>query len=113
MKKSVSILLLAVLICSLFAGCSIETKTQSGTEESKYNFYYLNAAETVLKEEPYEPKEETTEFMVKDLLQKLGKKEVPDGGVSLLPEDVSINSYDVQDDLLVIDFSKEYNNYFR
>lgn len=48
--------------------------------------------------------------MVKDLLQKLGKKEVPDGGVSLLPEDVSINSYDVQDDLLVIDFSKEYNN---
>ena len=73
MKKSVSILLLAVLICSLFAGCSIETKTQSGTEESKYNFYYLNAAETVLKEEPYEPKEETTEFMVKDLLQKLGK----------------------------------------
>ena len=110
MKKSVSILLLAVLICSLFAGCSIETKTQSGTEESKYNFYYLNAAETVLKEEPYEPKEETTEFMVKDLLQKLGKKEVPDGGVSLLSEDVSINSYDVQDDLLVIDFSKEYNN---
>ena len=110
MKKSVSILLLAVLICSLFAGCSIETKTQSGTEESKYNFYYLNAAETVLKEEPYEPKEETTEFMVKDLLQKLGKKEVPDGGVILLQEDVSINSYDVQDDLLVIDFSKEYNN---
>lgn len=106
MKKSVSILLLAALICSLFAGCSIETKTQSGTEESKYSFYYLNASETVLKEEPYEPKEETTEFMVKDLMQKLGKKEVPDGGVSLLPEEVSINSYDVQDDLLVIDFSK-------
>ena len=110
MKKSVSILLLAALICSLFAGCSIETKTQSGTEESKYSFYYLNASETVLKEEPYEPKEETTEFMVKDLMQKLGKKEVPDGGVSLLPEEVSINSYDVQDDLLVIDFSKEYSD---
>ena len=109
MKKSVSILLLAALICSLFAGCSIETKIQSGTEESKYSFYYLNASETVLKEEPYEPKEETTEFMVKDLMQKLGKKEVPDGGVSLLPEEVSINSYDVQDDLLVIDFSKEYS----
>ena len=78
MKKSVSILLLAALICSLFAGCSIETKIQSGTEESKYSFYYLNASETVLKEEPYEPKEETTEFMVKDLMQKLGKKEVPE-----------------------------------
>ena len=43
-------------------------------------------------------------------MQKLGKKEVPDGGVSLLPEEVSINSYDVQDDLLVIDFSKEYSD---
>ena len=113
MKKSVSILLLAALICSLFAGCSIETKIQSGTEESKYSFYYLNASETVLKEEPYEPKEETTEFMVKDLMQKLGKKEVPDGGVSLLPEEVSINSYDVQDDLLVIEMTgKTFAEYF-
>ena len=110
MKKSVRVLLLAVLACVFLAGCSIETKNQSATEESKYSFYYLNAAETVLKEEPYTPKEETTEFMVKDLLQKLGKKEVPDGNVSLLPEDVSINSYDVQDNLLVIDFSKEYSD---
>ena len=53
MKKSVSILLLAALICSLFAGCSIETKIQSGTEESKYNFYYLNAAISRLRPMQY------------------------------------------------------------
>ena len=29
--------------------------------------------------------------MVKDLMQKLGSKDAPDGEISLLPEDVSIN----------------------
>ena len=47
--------------------------------------------------------------MVKDLMQKLGSKDAPDGEISLLPEDVSINSYEVQKDLLVVDFSKEYS----
>ena len=108
MKRISKVLLLALMVCTLFAGCSIET-IQSKKEDSKYNFYYLNTNETALKSEPYEPKEETTEFMVKDLLQKLGKKEVPDGGVSLLPENVSVSSYDLQDNLLIIDFSKEYS----
>lgn len=109
MKKKSGVLLLALLmVCTLFTGCSIET-IQSKQEESKYNFYYLNTSETVLKSEPYEPKEETKEYMVKALLQKLGNRETPEGGVSLLPEDVSVNSYDLQEDLLIIDFSKEYS----
>ena len=111
MKKYGRVLLLAVLICSFLAGCSIETKKDDNADaDSKYRFYYLNTAETVLKYESYTPAEETTEAMVKELLQKLGKKETPEEGVSLLPEDVSINSYDVQEDLLVIDFSKEYSS---
>ena len=108
MKKISGVLLLALLICTLFGGCSIET-IQSKEEDSKYNFYYLNTNETVLKSEPYEPKEETKEYMVKELLQKLGSREVPEDGISLLPENVSVNSYDLQDDLLTIDFSKEYS----
>ena len=48
--------------------------------------------------------------MVKDLLQKLEDREVPEGRVSLLPDNVAIKSYDVQKDLLVIDFSKEYSS---
>lgn len=108
MKKISGVLLLAVLVCSLLAGCSIET-IRPKEEDSKYSFYYLNTNETLLKSEPYEPKEETKEYMVKELLQKLGNKEAPEGGISLLPEKISINSYDVQDDLLTIDFSKEYS----
>lgn len=108
MKRISRVLLLVLLVCTLFSGCSIET-IQSGKEDSKYEFYYLNTNETVLKSEPYEPKEETKDYMVKELLQKLGSREVPEDGISLLPENVSVNSYDVQDDLLVIDFSKEYS----
>lgn len=110
MKKKINMLLLAALICSLLAGCSIETKSSKDSEnDSKYHLYYLNESETVLREEAYNPKEETTDFMVKDLMQKLGSKDAPESEISLLPEDVSINSYEVQEDLLVIDFSSEYS----
>ena len=108
MKKIFHVLLLAVLVTSLLAGCGIETKKTQ--EDSKYSLYYLSAAETSLKTEAYTPKEETKEFMVKDLLQKLEDREVPEGRASLLPDNVAIKSYDVQKDLLVIDFSKEYSS---
>ncbi|MBU5481021.1 GerMN domain-containing protein [Blautia sp. MSJ-19] len=111
MKKYIRVLLLAALVCSLLAGCSIETKSnKTSQEDSKYHLYYMNESETALKEAPYSPEEDSTDFMVKDLMQKLGSKEAPDGDVSLLPEDVSINSYEVQKDLLVIDFSDEYSS---
>lgn len=75
MKKYIRVLLLAALVCSLLAGCSIETKSSKDSQdESKYHLYYLNESETVLREEPYSPGEETADFMVKDLMQKLGAK---------------------------------------
>ena len=94
MKKYIRVLLLAALVCSLLAGCVFETKkaVRDSQDESKYHLYYLNESETLLREEPYSPGEETADFMVKDLMQKLGSKDAPDGEISLLPEDVSINS---------------------
>ena len=84
MKKYIRVLLLAALVCSLLAGCSIETKSSKDSQdESKYYLYYLNESETVLREEPYSPGEETADFMVKDLMQKLGSKDAPDGEIRL------------------------------
>ena len=80
MKKISGVLLLALLVCTLFAGCSIET-IQSKEEESKYNFYYLNTNETRLKSETYEPEEEKKEYMVKALIQKLGSREIQEDGI--------------------------------
>ena len=47
MKKIFHVLLLAVLVTSLLAGCGIKTKKTQ--EDSKYSLYYLSAAETSLK----------------------------------------------------------------
>ena len=100
MKRISGVLLLALLVCTLFAGC-IET-IQSKQEDSKYNFYYLNTNETALKSETYEPKEETKEYMVKELIQMLGSTDVPEDGIGLLPENVSVSSYDLQDDAEIL-----------
>ncbi len=56
MKKKIKILLLAALVCSLLAGCSIETKSSKDSQdESKYHLYYLNESETVLVKRTYPP----------------------------------------------------------
>ena len=46
-------------------------------EQENYNFYYMNTGETSLKKEIYEPQEETTDFMLKDLMQRLSSKDAP------------------------------------
>ena len=76
MKKFLSVLLLAVSVCMLAAGCSIEVEEQT---PDQYSFYYLNTAETTLEREAYEPKEETTDFMVRELMQSIGNGKAPGG----------------------------------
>ena len=95
----------------LAAGCSIEVEEQQTPD--KYSFYYLNAAETTLEREAYEPKEESADFMVRELMQSIGNRKVPEDGIALLPEEVILNSYDFQDDVLVIDFSAQYHEMSR
>lgn len=111
MKKFLSVLLLAVSVCMLAAGCSIEVEEQQTPD--KYSFYYLNAAETTLEREAYEPNEESADFMVRELMQSIGNRKVPEDGIALLPEEVILNSYDFQDDVLVIDFSAQYHEMSR
>ena len=50
--------------------------------------------------------------MVRELMQSIGNRKVPEDGIALLPEEVILNSYDFQDDVLVIDFSAQYHEMF-
>lgn len=113
MKKIISVLLLAWMLCLLLAGCTIETKTTEDEEKPKYSLYYLNEKETGLESQPYSPEEETTEFMVRDLMQWLGETEAPENMLMLLPENVTVNSYDLQKETLAVDFSAEYSDMSR
>lgn len=107
MKKIIRILLLAVLVCVAAAGCSIET-AEKEQEKAEYHYYYINVSETTLKREVYEPKDETRDFMVRELMQNISSRKTPEDGIALLPENVALNSYDFRGDTLVIDFSRQY-----
>ena len=81
--------------------------------ENPYFCFYLDKDETILEAREYLPEQEDTEFMLKDLMQLLGSK-APDGKLTeLLPEGVTVNSYELQDDLLAIDFDSQYSKMSR
>lgn len=114
MKKYFCMMLALFMACVLAAGCSIETENSGQTKETGgYYFYYLNSDETELCKESYTPAEEDTSYMVKDLMQRLGKKSKEGEESNLLPDEVSINSYDLQNNSLVIDFNAKYNDMSR
>lgn len=109
MKKILKMLLLAALICVFPAGCTIENRREAQTEqEETYSYFYLNTGETSLRQQAYQPQEETLDFMMPDLMMRITAREVPEDGTALLPENVSVNSYDLQENLLVIDFNGAY-----
>lgn len=112
MKKILCAMLL-LLMCMSLAGCAIEVEETENTEGPVYYYYSLSEDETELVSEEYEPSQETYEVMVKELLQFYSRKNA-DGEVSnLLPEEVSVNSFDLQENVFVLDFNSKYNSMSR
>ena len=99
--------LLALFLAFSAAGCRIETETKHG-ESSSYYFYYTDMSETKLEREPYEPEEVSVDYMMADLMQRLNSKAMEGDNVNLLPAEVTINSYRIEETTLTIDFSSSY-----
>lgn len=112
MKKSLRIFLAVFLACVSLTGCTIEVveETQQEEETIGYSIYSLSADETALEKEDYKPKEENASYMIKDLLQRLGKKAAEGEAINLLPKEVTINTYTFLDKVLVIDFNGQYSH---
>ncbi len=106
-KKIWKLLLPVLILCIAVSGCTIEEESRQ-EEDSKYRFYYLNSSETGLESEPYTPKEETADFMLPDLMSRLNAKEDSLSGISLLPEEVEITSYQIADTVLSVEFNSRY-----
>lgn len=107
MKKIWKLFLPALLLCTVLSGCTVEEESRQA-ENSKYRFYYLNSSETGLESESYTPKEETADFMLPDLMSRLNAKEDSLSGISLLPEEVEISSYQITDTVLNVEFNSRY-----
>ncbi|MDD3219216.1 MAG: GerMN domain-containing protein [Lachnospiraceae bacterium] len=108
MKKNQSYMGLLVLLCIGFlmglGGCA----GQSHQEEAQYAIYYLNNSGMTLKTRNYKPDTEDSEKVRDELASQLQEIPVNDGQ-RLLPEDVTINSLNLQDTTLTIDFSDTYS----
>ncbi len=114
MKKNLSILLAVLLTCISLAGCTIEVEdTQQKEKENSYSIYYLSTDETRLEQKEYMPKEEEAEYMIKDLMQRLGKMAAEGEEINLLPKEVTINSYTTTENVLTIDFNGQYSKMSR
>lgn len=113
MKKLICMLLSAVLLCMPLAGCTVEVQEDKKEVANKFYFYYMDADATTLRREEYKPEEPSTEFMLKELMQRLNRKAMEGERINLLPEEVEINSYTIAENALVIDFNGSYNKMSR
>lgn len=113
MKKILKRILPVLLSGICLSGCTIEVEEDVKKDGNIYHYYSLRQDETNLVEGEYEPSEETCEVMVKELLQKLGTKRSDNKGSNLLPEEVNINSFELQGNVLVLDFNAKYSKMSR
>lgn len=112
MKKSFrAVILFSVLLCvSLFlSGCDLIGEVEETVSESGYYSYYLNKDATQLEKEPYAPSSENDNEILKELMMRIGSKNSDEKKSNLLPQEVTINSYEVQGQTLVIDFNSQYS----
>lgn len=107
MKKIWKLFFPVLIFCIAVSGCTIEEESRQ-KEDSKYRFYYLNSSETGLESEPYTPKEESADFMLPDLMSRLNAKEDSLSGISLLPEEVEITTYQIEETVLNVEFNSRY-----
>lgn len=112
MKKIIRMLLISIMAGVLFAGCQVEVQEEKQDDGSSYYFYYIDKDETKLKREKYTPQEETAEFMLPDLMQRLNNKALEGEAINLLPKEVVMN-YKIEDDRLIIDANSKYEEMSR
>lgn len=112
MKKILCAVLSALMLCGLLDS-GIPARAESGEAAGQYSFYYINTDETRLLTMNYKPQEDTAEFMLQDLMSRLSDSAVQLNGIHLLPADVKISSYEIQETVLQIEFNNRYNDMSR
>ncbi len=104
MKKWKILPLFLGLFCLSVFGCS-----KTGEEETEgYQIWYMNQQETRLDCEYKELQARNTEGLLKEALELLREKPEDEGYKPVLPDNVRIESYQIENNQLYLDFSAEY-----
>lgn len=104
MGRWIRFFLLGVMLCLGMAGCS----GQNEEEESGYRIWYINKDETRLAYEYREMRAENTEGLLNEALEFLREEPEDENYKPPLPEDVRIESYEIEHNQLYLNFSVEY-----
>lgn len=104
MRRWIKFFLLVGLLCLGMAGCS----GQNEEEESGYRIWYMNKEETRLDYEYRELEAENTEGLLNEALECLREEPENKNYKPPLPENVRIESYEIEHNQLYLNFSVEY-----
>ena len=75
MKKKLSIIITALILSILAAGCSVEIHEDPGKQDAKYYLYDISSDETQLQKKSYSPEETTADYMLKDMMQRMNSQQ--------------------------------------
>lgn len=107
MKKAITILLNLILVLSI-SMFSYGCKEEASQIKADFYVYYVDEQGNKLNSEPYSLKETTTEKQIMELITKLEENGENPEDFSAIPDTVTINGYNFNDGMVVIDFADDY-----
>lgn len=112
-KKRIGSLFGIVFLSFLFISCGNEKKaaiTEKTVEGKVYEIYCLNTAETKIQSVKYIAEKGDRNDLVQELIQALSTPPETIGLKQAIPDDISILSFSVTDDTVVLDFDESYQS---
>lgn len=92
----------------LMGGCAAAA-TENTAGDAMY-IYYVNIEESKVVQEEYYPQAEDTTGQIQELCDELARNPADGQSLALLPEGVTVTSWEINDDTLRLDFSINYDS---
>ena len=105
MKNTVYVLLILVSATLLFGCSDSEKKSSKG-----FSIYYIDKSGTKIINEDYEPEEKSDQDLISNLIDKLRKDGTSDEHIGAIPQNITVNGFDLTDGIVTVDFNQEYKN---
>lgn len=113
MKKWISLVCLLLALGNGICVAGLSVRAEEKSSETIYYSYYLNKDATQLEKMEYKPESEDRDAILKDLVVRIGSKNPEEKTISLLPQEVNINSWNLDGQILTIDFNSQYSKMSR
>lgn len=107
MKKIYGLLMALLSLALIFSGCGINGKDDSASNES-FVQYYVNEAETKLIADNFKTDKTQTADLIAAMVENLKTQENGNYKLRLLPENVLVQDYRLENSRLILDMSENY-----